>query len=287
MSIIISDVLDVTDETVRNQKTNLSLNNVTGILAQVEDYLIKDTKGEVSAFGTQGFLFRNFWRDQTIKRTGVDSRPIFTGVIYSTGWRRDDFGYQAKVQGRNSMGVFLDFQTEENDIFEQDPITGLSLFEVDGAHAVGVNDVAVTYTGSNPLDTEIPIPSLIAFNDSLIPRYQVLEQTSSGSPLRTTSVKLDRALEVALVDNQDITVTTATNRTPSAAIKRALVSAGLAAFVGSSFDICFEPDAPALTSITYKRSSSASAASMAKSETLLSAIMPPHSIDGSRHLPVK
>ncbi|KKL83385.1 hypothetical protein LCGC14_1975250 [marine sediment metagenome] len=206
MSVIISDILNVTDDTVRNQKTSLSLNNITGILAQVEDYIIRDNKGEVSAFSTQGFLFRNFWRDQTIKRTGVDSAPIFTGVIYQTGWRRDDFGYQAKLQGRNSMGVFLNFKVDEAGIFEQDGVTGLSSFTVNGAHAVGVTSVALTYTGSNPSDVEVPIPSLVAFTDSLIPRYQVIDQTSAGVPLRTTSVELDRGLEVALTNGQDVTV---------------------------------------------------------------------------------
>jgi len=245
MSVIISDILNVTDDTVRNQKTSLSLNNITGILAQVEDYIIRDNKGEVSAFSTQGFLFRNFWRDQTIKRTGVDSAPIFTGVIYQTGWRRDDFGYQAKLQGRNSMGVFLNFKVDEAGIFEQDGVTGLSSFTVNGAHAVGVTSVALTYTGSNPSDVEVPIPSLVAFTDSLIPRYQVIDQTSAGVPLRTTSVELDRGLEVALTNGQDVTVSTPVNRTPAAAIKRALISGGLSAFVGSSFDVIDAADSAA------------------------------------------
>jgi len=241
--ILISGILDVTEDTVRNQKTNLSLNNISGILAQVEDYLIRDNAGEVSAFGTQGFLFRNFWRDQTITRTGVDSAPIFTGVIHDTGWRRDDFGFQAKVQGRNSLGVFLDFQVEENEIFEQDPLTGLSLYEVKLNTDVGETTVEVTYTGANPLDTEIPVPSLVAFTDSLIPRYQVLEQTSIGMPARTKTILLDRALEVALIADQQVSVSLATDRTPAAGIKRALISGGLGAFVGSSFDLIDASDA--------------------------------------------
>lgn len=243
MSIIISDILDVTEDTVADQKSNLSMNNVMGILAQVKNYLIRDNKGEVSAFSTQGFLFRNFWRDQTVKETGVDSNPIFTGVVKQTGWRHDNFGFQAKVQAQNSVGVFLQFQTDEADVFEQDGATGLSLFEVDGAHPVGSTDIAVTYEGANPGATEVPTPSLVAFTDSLIPRYQVLEQTSAGAPLRTTSIKLDRALEVALVDDQQITVTIPVNRTPAAAMKRALISAGLGAFVGSSFDLIDASDA--------------------------------------------
>ncbi|KKK67607.1 hypothetical protein LCGC14_2952370, partial [marine sediment metagenome] len=42
---------------------------------------------------------------------------------------------------------------------------------------------------------------------------------------------------------QDVAVTVPTNRTPAAAIKRALISGGLGAFVGSSFDLIDASDA--------------------------------------------
>lgn len=228
--ILISGSLDATEDTVSATKSNAQLNNVAGILAQVRDYVLRDNVGKYSPFTNRGFFARNQWRNQDITDTNEAGFKIFNGAINSLASVRNDFGFTTIVKSREAMGIILEFKVEENDIFAQDALTGLSEFRINngaGYPAGHTGPITIDAQGATPV-ADIPAPSLVAFTDSLIPRYQILS-------LDATSITLDRALESILVDDQQLRVHTAVERTGAATMRRSLISAGLANRLGSSF----------------------------------------------------
>lgn len=223
MSVKLFDLIDITDKVKNTGRTKVSLNDVVGLLSDRRTYELADSDGTLSAFTPNGQLNINDWRNQTITETDPDneSTPKFTGSIFTVGRSIDDRGYTTKIEARSPLAVVLQFVVEENDV------ATYSGFSVNGNTAIGAQTVALS-GGSG----SVPVGTQVTFSTDLVPRYEV--KAASGSP--TSSITLDRPLEIALTNADPVRFSVPVFKTAAGAIFDALNTAGVPIEnLGSSF----------------------------------------------------
>lgn len=248
MGLIISDIQDASADVIDRSTGSVQINNVSGILAQTRRYLLRDENGQYTPFSPAGFFARNQYRNQSVEETNDAGFKLFTGSVRSVSWMRDERGIRTDVETMEPIGVLLKWRIDENSVYEQDGGTGLSNFDLTAAADVGDTTINLTHL-SGTTGLTIPVPSMFAATDSLIPRYQITGFTEVGAGDYT--ITLDRALEKAIPigsGSPQVYISEPVERTPADAIRRALISAGLTSRIGGSFSQIHASD----TAANYK-----------------------------------
>lgn len=228
MAVIIDDTLELPGVNSDGSTVQATIGDLY-YLGQRKTFAINDSEGRYTPFDQSGILTYANWRGRKIVETDALNNILFSGIIKNIRSVNDG------VRGR----LFIDAEEPMAQVLEADALaldrTTHGGFEVDTAHTLGANMIIVK-TGA----TDIPALAKITFDNSVSPSYIVT--SASGSP--TTTITIDRPLELELADETSVQVSVPKVTTGANAIKQALLSAGLdSSRLDASFDIIAAEDA--------------------------------------------
>lgn len=221
------DGTDYSDRLI-NQGTRNSgqLSDVFGQIAKQKEYALRDYDSFFNPFAPEGLFNLINYRGLEVVETDDAGLVQFRGTIQHV--KQADAGV-CIISCTEPLVLFLEWPVEASD---RDTYTG---FRANGAAAKG--DSTVTIDGGT---TEIPAGSVVWFNDSKVPQYLATTATTSGGA--TTSITLDRPLEVAVADNESVTVAGPKTTTGPQALKDALTTANPDMLLDGTFDILAASD---------------------------------------------
>ncbi len=216
-----------------------SINDVLGQINRERIFIFNDSKGKLNPYTPGGLFASRNWRNGSITETNALGRKIYDGVVNEVGWR-DDGARQVVVTSRDQLAFFADLPVEELRLISDETFL-TDYYKLTGVQDQGdVGSLAVTAVGA-PAD--IPSPSLLAFGLRNVPRYAVTDAT--GSP--TTSIKLDRGLELGELADIKLRVMAPKIDSPAALLRSAITGAGIQNRIGASFNYYHDLDTASST----------------------------------------
>ena len=222
---------DATDRVFSTGTDSASIADLIGQISKRRKFRLKDNDGALNPLSPSGFFAVNDWRNGEIDYKNQDGQVQFSGAMKSISSKQiKGQGYVLDVDSVEDVGTLLEWPVEENDK------TTHSGFLMAAAGSAGDFTLTVD-TGT----TVIPTGALVSFDTALVPRYQV----TSVSGVPTTSITIDRGLEVDVADNTSILVSVPVERTAPDAIKLTLQTMGLSAQLDSTFDTLAAEDTAA------------------------------------------
>jgi hypothetical protein len=228
MAVIIDDTLELPGVNSDGSTVQATIGDLY-YLGQRKTFRINDSTGRYTPFDQSGILTYANWRGRKIVETDENDNTIFSGIIKNIRSINDGVKGLLLIDAEEPMAQVLEWDTLSLDNTTH---TG---FEVDTAHTLGVTMILLK-TGT----TQIPALSKITFDGSVSPSYIVIN--AEGNP--TTTITIDRPLEIELTDEMSVTVAVPKVTTGANAIKQALLSAGLdSTRIDASFDIISTEDA--------------------------------------------
>ena len=187
MSVTLLNTFDATDRILSSTENRASFNTVEGQLAASKNYVVQDQDGAVGFL--TGLYFQNNWRNTEVDERNEAGQTIFDSLVGNLQVTRNDDGFLTQIQGKSVITTLLQWAVESN--------LSDTTFKVASAHSVGDTLIDLD-TGTDIIET----PALVTFEDSLVPRYHVLEQTDNGSA--TIQIRLSRGLEEPLSIGNDV-----------------------------------------------------------------------------------
>ena len=216
---------DITDRTRTQASDSAYLSDVMGLLTREKRYEISDSESIYNPFATNSRIGRNTWRNQDIYETADNGQGTFLGAINDVGFESTERGRTTIVNAREPFATLLDYTCEEGTL-----ISDTTLADQYTVSAGATQATTLTLTSvSTPAD--IQTGDIISFGNYNVPRYAVI--SASGSP--STSITIDRPLERGAVGAIVRVIRPATISGPKA-LKNAFTAAGLANYLGGSFD---------------------------------------------------
>lgn len=216
---------DITDRTRTQASDSAYLSDVMGLLTREKRYEISDSESIYNPFATNSRIGRNTWRNKDIYETAPNGQGTFLGAINDVGFESTETGRTTIVNAREPFATLLDYTCEEGTL-----ISDTTLADQYTVSAGAKDATTLTLTSvSTPAD--IQTGDIISFGNYNVPRYAVI--SASGSP--STSITIDRPLERGAVGAIVRVIRPATISGPKA-LKNAFTAAGLANYLGGSFD---------------------------------------------------
>lgn len=216
--------IDGTDFTERliNQRSVVSadINEVFGTLAKSKTYALTDNDDYFNPFAGEGYFAQNNFRGKEVVEVDDSGITRFLGTIRAVQETDDQI---CVVNASEPLTIFLDWPVDASDR------TTHAGFLVDGAVTDGQT---IDIDGGA---TTIPIGAVVYFNGSKVPSYIVTSVTPTSGA--TTSITIDRSLEVALDDNSAVTVAVPATITGPMALKNALTTSTPGILLDGTFDI--------------------------------------------------
>ena len=222
--ILLNNTVDITDIVEPVTQDGAEYSDIFGVIAKRRDYVLRDQRGRYNPFSPGSYFARNPFRATPIRETDENGAILFDGQIYDV--QPQDTGSKRTVvlNCRDPFGVLLDWPVNLCDL---DTYSGWKVSANTSSGSTTVVLAAITGTPNDP-----PVGSTISFNDDYSPSYRITNFNSG-----TDTATLDRAIVESLTINTVCNIAVPTLETPAAAIKRALVSAGIGARCDSSFDV--------------------------------------------------
>ena len=216
---------DITDRTRTQASDSAYLSDVMGLLTREKRYEISDSESIYNPFATNSRIGRNTWRNQDIYETADNGQGTFLGAINDVGFESTETGRTTVVNAREPFATLLDYTCEEGTLISDTTLADQYTVSAGAAQATTLTLTSV----STPAD--IQTGDIISFGNYNVPRYAVI--SASGSP--STSITIDRPLERGAVGAIVRVIRPATISGPKA-LKNAFTAAGLANYLGGSFD---------------------------------------------------
>jgi len=216
---------DITDRTRTQASDSAYLSDVMGLLTREKRYEISDSESIYNPFATNSRIGRNTWRNQDIYETAANGQGTFLGAINDVGFEITETGRSTIINAREPFATLLDYTCEEGTLISDTTLSTRYTVSVGAAQAT---TLTLTNTGS---PSDIQTGDIISFGNYNVPRYAVI--SASGSP--STSITIDRPLERGAVGAIVRVIRPATISGPKA-LKNAFTAAGLANYLGGSFD---------------------------------------------------
>lgn len=225
MTLTIADE-DVTDRLIDSgTEVSADINEVFGMLAKAKEYRLRDYDDYFNPFAAEGLFSQINFRGQTVIEKDDYGITTFYGTIQNIEMTDDQ---ECIVYASEPMTIFLDWPVDASDR------TTYAGYLVNGAVSSGQSVTVDTGTLS------IPVGSVVYFNGSKVPSYMVTAKSPSSGA--TTSITIDRPVEVAIADNSPMTVAVPATTTGPQALKDALSTSNPDILLDGTFDILAASD---------------------------------------------
>lgn len=220
------DGIDVSDRLInRGSVVNADINDVFGTLAKSKTYALKDNDDFFNPFAGEGYFAQNNYRGKEVIEIDDSGVTRFLGTI-SAVQETDD--QQCIVNAAEPLTIFLEWPVDASD---RTTYTG---FLTNGATVSGQT---ITVDGGV---TTIPVGSVVYFAGSKVPSYLVTDRSPASGA--TTSITIDRPVEVEIPDNTSMTVAVPATTTGPQALKNAMETAVPGILLDGAFDILAASD---------------------------------------------
>jgi hypothetical protein len=220
----------------RDVKDSAQLSDAYGRIVRERQYRLNDPISQYNPVVAGSLLDRN-WRNASIEEFDKFGNLTYRAAINDVGFVYADDGRATLITARDTFGVLKDWSVEEYSLLSGAGLASYYRSSLNRARQYAGN-ITLTAVGTPPPLSAANIGNIVSFEPDIVPRYQIVTVPSS------TSFTLDRPLEFDITYTTVVRIMAPTVKTGPAAVRDALLAAGVTN-LNTSFNVLDAQDAAA------------------------------------------